>query len=280
MSRALLRFPMSILLACALQVCAPSPLQAQAPGVSAGNDPTFEGKQIFSTSCAACHGLDGRGGERGPDISHRPEVQRRPDRALVHIVREGVPGTAMPSFRSLGAARIQAVVRYLRSLQGQTAAVELPGDAMHGKALFFGKAGCAQCHMVKGEGGFIGSDLSGYAVTQSASGIRSAITDPNKNLDLRKRTVIVATMDGKTQTGIARNEDNFSLQLQTIDGAFHLFTKSELQSVEYQPRSLMPDDYGSKLTRQELDDLVSYLMSIGQTSKKPHAEKERKPRPF
>ncbi len=271
---------MLVLLVCAWQVCALSLLRAQAPGASGGDDRALEGKQIFSTSCVACHGLDGRGGERGPDISPRPEVQRWPDQALVHIVREGVPGTAMPSFRSLGTARIQAVVRYLGSLQGQTAAVELPGDAMHGKDLFFGKAGCSQCHMVKGEGGFIGSDLSGYAATQSASGIRSAITDPNKSLDPRKRTVIAATMDGKTQTGIARNEDNFSLQLQTIDGAFHLFTKSELQSVEYQPRSLMPDDYGSKLTRQELDDLVSYLMSIGQTSKKPHAEKERKPRPF
>ena len=49
-----------------------------------------------------------------------------------------------------------------------------------------------------------------------------AITDPNRNLDPRRRTVIVTTADGQTLTGIARNEDNFSLQLQTADGTLHL----------------------------------------------------------
>jgi hypothetical protein len=33
-------------------------------------------------------------------------------------------------------------------------------------------------------------------------------------------------------SGRVRNEDNFSLQLQTLDGAFHLFMKSELRSFE------------------------------------------------
>ena len=126
------------------------------------------GKQIFATTCAACHGLDGGGGERGPDISRRREVQRLPDKALLQIVREGVPATGMPAFGSLGAARIQAVVRYLRSLQGQTGAATVSGDAKRGRDFFFGPSGCSQCHMVKGEGGFIGADLSSYANTRSA----------------------------------------------------------------------------------------------------------------
>ncbi len=174
----------------------------------------------------------------------------------------------MPSFRSLGASGIQAVVGHLRNLQGRGPAAELPGNPEHGKTLFFGKPACSQCHMVNGEGGFIGSDLSSYASTQSADEIRSVITDPNKNLDPRKRTVIVTTTDGKTQIGIARNEDNFSLQLQTMDGTFHSFTKSDLQNIEHQPRSLMPADYASKLSHEELDDLVSYLMNIGRANDK------------
>src|SRR5256885_9825619 len=39
----------------------------------------------------------------------------------------------------------------------------------------------------------------------------------------------VTTREGLQFTGIARNEDNFSLQLQSLDGAFHLFAKSDLQ---------------------------------------------------
>jgi len=274
MACAFLRFSLLLMLACIGQVCVPLRLQAQSSGKAAEGDRVNTGKQIFSTTCAACHGLDGGGGERGPNISRRREVQRLPDKALLQIVREGVPATGMPAFGSLGEARIQAVVRYLRSLQQPTGAADLSGDSKHGKKLFFGQFGCSQCHMVKGEGGFMGSDLSTYASTQSAADIRNAIAAPNQNLDPRKRTVVVTTVDGQTLTGIARNEDNFSLQLQTADGTLHLLNKSELQSIEYQARSLMPDDYGSRLSRQELDDLVSYLVSIARNTNKPKAEQE------
>ena len=258
-----LRWPTLILLAGTSLVLS----LAQGPNrpTSAGSNPTLEGKRIFSARCAGCHGLDGRGAERGPDIASRAEIQRLPDKALLRIVREGVTGTGMPAFRSLGDSGIHAVVGHLRNLQGRGLAAALPGNPDNGKALFFGKSGCSQCHMANGEGGFIAADLSNYAGTRSAIEIRNAITDPNKNLDPRERTVVVTTADGLTQTGIARNEDNFTLQFQTIDGAFHFFTKAELQNVEHQSQSLMPAGYGSQLSRQELDDIVSYLMSIGRT---------------
>jgi len=259
-----------------LQVLWPAHLVAQRASTpkSSDNRGAREGGGLFATSCAACHGLDGRGGERGPDIASRRDVQRLSDQALLRIVTGGIAGTAMPAFRSLGTFQIQNVIRYLRSLQGRGAGAQLPGDPNRGKAVFVGKAGCSQCHMASGEGGFIGSDLSSYARGRSADDIRSAITDPDKNLDARQRTVFVTTMEGKTLRGIARNEDNFSLQLQTMDGTFHFFMKSELQGMEYEPRSLMPADYGSRLSHQELDDLVSYLISIGHNSRRPLPEKE------
>jgi cytochrome c oxidase cbb3-type subunit III len=221
-----------------------------------------DGKRTFASTCAACHGLDGKGGERGPDIVNRRAVQRLPDASLFRVVRDGKPGTGMPPFRALGEARIQAVVRYLRTLQGLGTAASLPGDPTAGRAIFFGKAECANCHMANGKGGFIASDLSAYAAGKTPADIGNVIIEPNKNLDPRKRTVVVKTADGTTHTGVARNEDNFSLQLQTLDGRFHFFDKSELQNVEHQPGSLMPTDYKSRLTGQELDNLVSYLMRI------------------
>ena len=252
----------------------PLGLQCQQAEKASGSRKEGAGKQIFATTCAACHGLDGGGGERGPDLARQREIQRLPDIALTRIVREGVPASGMPGFGALGEARIQAVVRYLRSLQGQTGAADFSGDPKHGKALFFGQPGCSQCHTVKGQGGFIASDLSGYAGNQSAADLRSAITAPNRNLDPRKRTVVATTADGQTLTGIVRNEDNFSLQLQTTDGTLHLLNRSELRSIEYQPGSLMPDDYGSRLSRKELDDLVSYLFSLARSTKKPQSEQE------
>jgi putative heme-binding domain-containing protein len=230
---------------------------------------TDDGKRTFASTCAACHGLDGRGAERGPDIARRRAVQQLSDASLSTIVRDGKPGTGMPPFPGLGEGQIQAVVRHLRELQGQGSSAVLPGDPKAGKVLFFGKGECAQCHIAHGRGGFMGSDLTSFASGKPVADIYSAITEPN-NLDPRRQVVVVKTSDGATLSGIARNEDNFSLQLQTSDGAFHFFDKSQVQSIEHQPRSLMPEDYGSKLSRQELEQLVSYLMSIAQ---KPTAQK-------
>ncbi len=273
MGRDFLRRSLWMTLACAVPAFMAVPSLAQL-NKAAVDKSANEGKQIFSTICAACHGLDGGGGERGPDISRRPEVRHLSNKALLRIVREGVPGTRMPAFSSLGAASTQSVVRYLRSLQGQRAGAPPPGNPNGGRALFFVKGGCSQCHMANGQGGFMGSDLSNFGGTQSLAEIRSAITDPDRNLESRKRIVVVMTANGEKLTGLARNEDNFSLQLQTADGTFHLLNKSELRKIEYQNRSLMPDDYGIRLSSKELDDLVSYLVSISRDKNTPEAEQE------
>src|SRR6266436_9670908 len=227
------------------------------------------GRKTFETVCAACHGLDGRGGERGPNIATRAEVQKLTDEETLQILQSGMPAAGMPAFASLGASKIRAVIAYLRILQGENEDVSVPGDAHRGKSLFFGEAGCAKCHMINGAGGFLGADLSSYASKASIEDIRRAITDPNKDLDPQARTVLVTTREGRKFTGIARNEDNFSLQLQSLDGTFHLLLKSDLANLEYQPKSLMPSDYGSVLSPADLNDLVSYLFSAARAAKEP-----------
>ena len=113
--------------------------------------------------------------------------------------------------------------------------------------------------MVNGKGGFLGADLSGYGKRNSAAAIREIIVDPNKNLEARRGTVSVSTRSGQTFRGIIRNEDNFSLQMQTPDGAFHFFDKADLARIEREGESLMPADYAAKLTRAEIDDVVRFL---------------------
>jgi cytochrome c oxidase cbb3-type subunit 3 len=233
------------------------------------------GKKIFDSVCSSCHGLDGRGGERGPNIATRAEVLRLSDEETLHILQAGIPAAGMPAFGSLGEAKIKAVLSYLRVLQGTNKIASVPGDPQRGKSLFFGKAACANCHMIDRAGGFLGADLSSYGSTASITEIRSAITDPNRDLDPQARTVVVTTRQGGQFIGVARNEDNFSLQLQSPDGTFHLFAKSDLERVEHQPKSLMPSDYGSVLSAGELDDLVSYLLSAARAAKRAQASETR-----
>ena len=218
------------------------------------------GQQLFASSCAGCHGLDAKGGEHAPNIATAANVQKLSDSELTRIIHNGIPSAGMPSFGSvLKADQITAIVNYLRVLQGKTKAVVVPGNPESGRMLFFGKAECAKCHMVDGKGGFIAADLSAYGSTHAPSAIRKAILEPNENLDRRTQLATVTSKDGKKYTGMARNEDNFSIQLQTPDGAFHLFEKANIASLRYEPRTLMPDSYGATLSKKEIDDLVSYL---------------------
>jgi cytochrome c oxidase cbb3-type subunit III len=117
--------------------------------------------------------------------------------------------------------------------------------------------------MAEKTGGFLGADLTGYGGKHSLDEVRGAITDPIKNTDWQRVDLVAVTSDGQTISGIARNQDNFSLQLQTSDGEFHFLQKSQLRSLEHLAKPLMPSDYASTLTRQEIDHLVSYLMSLG-----------------
>src|SRR5690349_25145769 len=110
MTRAWLRLSILFL---PLQVLSPLPSQAQQAGAASTAGSAVADQGIFATSCAACHGLDGRGGEVGPDIANKREIQQLSDEALLRIIQDGKPGTGMPSFRSLGVPQIQAVVRHL-----------------------------------------------------------------------------------------------------------------------------------------------------------------------
>lgn len=222
-----------------------------------------EGRNTFAARCANCHGLDGRGTERGPDIAARKEVQRLPGSALLRIVQEGVPGTGMPPFRALGKTRIESVVAYLRILQGKGVDARLPGDPTEGKTLFFSKAECSTCHLIQGggAGGFIGADLTNFATNRSVDEIRKAILDVGVPATRANTLATVTLRDGTKLNGLVRNEDNFSLQLQTMEGAFYSLSKAECQ-IEYSSQRVMPTDYGSRLTPKELDHLASYLIDV------------------
>lgn len=228
--------------------------------VYAQQDAETSGKRIFAANCAACHGADGRGGERAPNIATRREVLRLSQSDLVRAVQNGLPGTGMPPFGYLGPQKVQDVVEYLRILQGRVQNIQVPGSPMAGKALFYGKAQCSTCHMINGVGGFLAEDLSDYGLGASPDKLRAAILEPNKNLDRRSKIVLITTSSGHQLTGTAKSEDNFSITLQAEDGTFHLLNKSEIERIEYSERSFMPSDYESKLSNKEINDLVSYLM--------------------
>jgi putative heme-binding domain-containing protein len=236
-------------------------LEAQRKEVSVADD---AGRHSFASHCAGCHGLDGRGGERAPDIATQKDVQRFSDAALSRIIQDGISGTGMPAFRQLGKSRIEAIVGYLRTLQGTAGTGSVTGNPTAGKKLFFGIAQCSTCHTMQGEGHGIASDLSGYAGNRSADQIRESLASAGAMGTRAHKLVAVTAQDGQRLEGVIRNEDNFSMQLQTLDGAFHSVSKPYLEDVPFSKPVLL-SDYVAKLSQRDLDDVVSYLMSVGRS---------------
>ncbi len=194
-------------------------------------------------------------------------MRRLSDAQLSSIISNGVPGTGMPPFRSLSARQVGAVVDYLRTLQGKAEGRTLPGDANRGKEIFFGKGDCSACHTISGQGGFLGPDLTEHGATSSAEAIRDEIVRAARVPPIGYRAAVLTTGSGERLEGLVRNEDNFSVQLQTRDGSFHFFKKTDLRSFERQDSSLMPADYRSRLSDAELNDLASYLMTTPSPNK-------------
>ena len=220
------------------------------------------GSRTFSTNCAGCHGSDGRGGERAKDIATARQVTSLSDSELAGILRNGVTGTGMPPFAYLGNKGIDDVVAYLRTLQGKVAVVKVKGDAQAGRDLFYGKADCGRCHIVKGEGGFMAPDLTEFGAGMTVEGIELAITKPDARLEANQAVVSLLLADGTKVQGTARAEDNFTITLQEQDGRFRTFSKQRVESIQHTGHSIMPKDYETRLTRKELDDLVSYLVAV------------------
>lgn len=108
---------MTGLLAAALS-CALPTLAAQEPNIAdeaAGQASAGSPAQLFADRCAVCHGADGRGAERGPDIVTMPRTATRPIEDLTRIITEGVPGGGMPP-SGLAESDAQLLAAHVRGL--------------------------------------------------------------------------------------------------------------------------------------------------------------------
>jgi len=229
------------------------------------------GKTLFGALCVTCHGFEGAGGS-GPPLN-RPKLVNAPDDAALRtIIADGIPSRGMPRVRRTLDSEQRALIAYVRSL-GRTARPPSRGNVQKGSELY-AKMNCAACHIIKGQGGTLGPELTDIGVQRGPQYLRQSLVEPaaafpSSTLGVQGPgyseflPVRVVLKDGAEVRGIRVNEDLFTIQLRDQSGKFHSIRKSNAEVIRKETGvSLMPS-FAGKASDAELDDLIAYLSSLG-----------------
>ena len=234
--------------------------QAEVNPFSTGMD-VRSGERLFERRCSRCHGIGATGGDDGPDLTTGELRHASTDAGLFNVVSNGIPNTEMPGLRRGGTDQaVWQLVAYLRSLTGG-ARVEVAGSASSGAQLYRGKGDCASCHMIHGEGGRHGPDLSTIGDRRSPEQLTSDLLAPDERVQPRWWRMRVTHRGGTMVEGLRMNEGTYSVRILDADDELWSFLKRDLRESERIEASSMPS-YAGTLTDGEREDLVAYLYGL------------------
>lgn len=132
------------------------------------------------------------------------------------------------------------------------------GSMTRGHELF--RTTCAVCHALKGEGGKIGPDLTGYE-RDNLDFMLPAIVDPNLGIREEFTLFNLTTKDGQILTGfVAEDTPQFVTMLDAIGNKTKI-ARQDVKSLVASPTSLMPEGLLNALTPEQTRDLFAYLMA-------------------
>ena len=129
-------------------------------------------------------------------------------------------------------------------------------DAVAGR-LVFGRS-CGPCHKMYGEGGIMGPELTG-SNRASLDYLLFNILNPSGEIQDDYKMVVVTTRDGRTYTGNVASENERQIRMRVVGQDVVVLNKSDIQSREVTPVSMMPTGLLETLTDKEVVDLVAFM---------------------
>jgi putative membrane-bound dehydrogenase-like protein len=156
-------------------------------------------------------------------------------------------------FASLAIGRRQDVVDAYRDV------LTLPGEPERGKAAF--KKVCAACHRVEGVGQELGPNLA-TVKSRGADAILVNLLDPSREVNPQFVNYVLVTDDGRTLTGMIAAETATSVTLRRAEGAGDTVLRVNIDELRGTGQSLMPDGMEKQLSKQDIADLIAYLLKV------------------
>lgn len=136
------------------------------------------------------------------------------------------------------------------------------GDAKRGKLIFQSdRARCATCHRAASTGCAVGPNLSRIGVIRSRTDLLESIVIPDAYIAPEFRTYTVTTTSGRILTGQLLQETTTTILLRTISKARIEIERGQIEDLVLATTSLMPRGFEKVLTRQELSDVVEFLVN-------------------
>ena len=138
-------------------------------------------------------------------------------------------------------------------------------DFEKGRAMF-GAASCFACHRFNNEGGGAGPDLTGLAGRFTTRDLLDSIVTPSKVISDQYGAVMIATTDGKVVTGriVNLNGNGMAINTNMLNPNEQVqVDRTKIEEMKPSPLSMMPEGLLNTLNREEVLDLMAYLLSRG-----------------
>ncbi len=176
------------------------------------------------------------------DIDHRARLLKHPDVAVQALAKK-VFGSAVSADR-------QAVAREYQS------SLTMKASATNGQQVF--DRICAKCHRIDGRGFEVGPDISDVR-NRSREALLYDILDPNQKLEPKFTAYQVLTDDGLVYQGLMVSETPEAIVLRLAEGKEQAISRQEIQELQSNGKSLMPEGVEKEVSIQQMADLLEYL---------------------
>lgn len=138
-------------------------------------------------------------------------------------------------------------------------------DFANGRKMF-AATGCYACHRFGNQGGMTGPDLTSAGRRYSPHDLLDQIINPSKVINEQFSSITVLTEDGKVHTGVVVNLNGDSMTLNTdlTDPNQRVnIDRKEIEELVVSKTSPMPAGLLNRMTREEILDLIAYVISGG-----------------
>ncbi len=130
------------------------------------------------------------------------------------------------------------------------------GVAFEGKKIYM--QSCGRCHLLFGEGGRIGPDLTTFK-RDDVMRILLNIVNPSAEIREGFESITVVSTDGRTVNGFLADQDNRVVVVRGIDGQNITIARDDIEEIVPSKKSLMPEGLLNNLTDEQIRNLFTYL---------------------